>query len=266
MSPPHIEDLKIHPPSPQLGEPVNISATITDNKGIHSVYLTLTPPTGTTQNFSITQNTTGTIYFCNQTYTLPGHYSASLYVTDTSNTSIRSPLVHFTINTSETTCHLPLFPGWNLITVPVGNEWTAETLGKNISTCTVVSRFNGSSQTFVSHVVGTSHDNFPILDGVGYFIYLTHDVSVNMTGLPILSVNVSIYVGWNMVGWYPGSSISAESLGTQINGCSVVSLFNGSSQTFISHVIGTPHDNFTIHQGMGLFIYATTHSWWTGHT
>ena len=158
----------------------------------------------------------------------------------------------------------PLYGEWNLITVPRDTEWTAETLGKNISGCSVVSMFEGSTQIFVSHVVGSPHDDFPILDGVGYFIYLGHDSYLNMTNLPITTVNVPIYTGWDLVGWYHDSATTAESLGSHIIDCSIVSMFNGSTQTFLSHVVGSPHDNFPVTQGMGLFIYATSDSTWTG--
>jgi len=32
----------------------------------------------------------------------------------------------------------------------------------------------------------------------------------------------------------------------------------------MSHVVNTPHDNFTIERGMGLFIYTTESSVWQG--
>jgi len=167
-------------------------------------------------------------------------------------------------NTSESTVTIDLYPEWNLVTVPLDNVWTAETLGQNISGCTVVTMFNGSTQTFVSHVVGTPHDDFPILDGMGYFVYLTHDSYLNVTGLPITAVTVPIYNGWDMIGWHHDHTTLAESLGQNIIDCTVVTMLYGSNQTFVSHAVGTPHDNFPITQGMGLFIYATSDSWWTG--
>ena len=122
----------------------------------------------------------------------------------------------------------------------------------------------GNNDTFVSHVVGSPHDNFPILDGVGYFIYLNHDSYLNMTSLPITAATVPIYVSWNMIGWYHNYNTTAESLGQNITDCSVVTMLYGNNQTFVTHVVGTPHDNFPITQGMGLFIYATSDSYWTG--
>jgi len=74
---------------------------------------------------------------------------------------------------------------------------------------------------------------------------------------------IVLYRGWNMIGWC-GDSTTAESLGQNISGCSVVTMFDGATQTFVSHVVGVPHDNFMITQHMGLFIYATEPSVWCG--
>ena len=36
------------------------------------------------------------------------------------------------------------------------------------------------------------------------------------------------------------------------------------TQTFITHVVGVPPDNFTIERGMGLFIYTDEANYWHG--
>jgi len=157
-----------------------------------------------------------------------------------------------------------LYEGWNMITIPRMNNWTAETLGNNITGCTAVSFFNTTIQGFSTHIVGTPYDDFPIQGGHGYFIYCSKDTLINWPDEPLESVNVSIYAGWNLIGWHKENSSTAESLGENITGCSIVTMFDGSSQTFLSHAVGTPHDNFPIAQGMGPFIYATSNSHWTG--
>jgi len=156
------------------------------------------------------------------------------------------------------------FQGWNFITIPVAHNWTAETLGQNISDCTVIIMYNASTQTFLTHVVGTPHDDFPILDGVGYFIYVIYNSVLPVRQAPIASVSVPIIEDWNMIGWFNSSPTTAESLGQNINGTSVVIMFNAISQTFLTHVVGIPHDNFTIERGMGLFIYTDEASVWHG--
>ena len=158
----------------------------------------------------------------------------------------------------------PLYQGWNLITVPLAHDWTAETLGENITGCTSVVMFNGSTQEFFTHVVDVPHDNFPIVDGAGYFVYCSQDSIFSMPGLSISSANIHIYEDWNMIGWYHEYSTTAESLGENISNCTVVIKFDGASNKFITHVVETPHDNFIIERGMGLFVYATKESIWKG--
>jgi len=87
------------------------------------------------------------------------------------------------------------YTGWNLITVPVENDFTAETLGQHIDGCSVVTLFDATTQTFTTHVVGTPHDDFPIFDGVGYFVYVNTDSISTFIGLDIETVNVSLLVG-----------------------------------------------------------------------
>ena len=159
---------------------------------------------------------------------------------------------------------MPLYFGWNLITFPVDNTWTAETLGRNISGCSVVVMFNSSTQTFLTHVVGTPHDDFPIMDGMGYFVYCIQDSILSIPDVSITSITAHIYEEWNIVGWYHEYSTTAESLGENISGTSAVSMFDPVTQTFITHVVGVPHDNFTIERGMGLFIYTDEESYWYG--
>jgi len=166
--------------------------------------------------------------------------------------------------TNASTISLDLYEDWNLITVPMDNIWTAETLGQNITGCTVVIKFDGDTQNFTTHVVNTPYDNFPIVNGEGYFIYCSYDTNLTMTGLPLGTTTVHIYQEWNLIGWYTETSTTAESLGTNITDCSVVIKFDGDTQNFTTHVVNTPYDNFTIAQGMGLFIYATSESDWHG--
>jgi hypothetical protein len=157
-----------------------------------------------------------------------------------------------------------LCKGWNLITVPRDNVWTAETLGQNISGCTVVCRFNGNSQSYTTHAVGIPYNDFPILDGVGYFVYATGDSFLNVTGLSIASVNVSLYTHWNLIGWYNETATNASSLGAALEDCTTICMYNAASGSYTTHVAGIPYNDFSITSGMGVFIFATEASYWHG--
>ena len=204
----------------------------------------------------------GAPYNVSHSWDKPGIYAVKAKAKDIHNVeSVWSNPIVVTLKTLFT---VSFYQNWNLLTIPFEHTWTAETLGENITGCMVVVMFNESSQTFLTHVVGIPYDDFPILDGVGYFVYLTEDNYLNASGLPVLEVNVTIYKKWNLVGWYHNYPTTAESLGQNISGCSVFIMFNAITQTFLTHVVGTPHDNFIIERGMGLFIYTDEASYWQG--
>lgn len=85
-----------------------------------------------------------------------------------------------------------------------------------------------------------------------------------MPDLPIISLNVTIYQNWNSIGWYHDYPTTAESLGDNITGCTLILLFEEETQTFLTHIVGTPWENFVIERGDGLFLYATEESVWQG--
>ena len=154
-----------------------------------------------------------------------------------------------------------LYSGWNLITLPLEHGLTAESLGENISNCTVVTCFDALTQSFTTHVVGTPHDDFPLLDGVGYFIYLLGDTMWTLEGTFIATVTVSIQITWNLIGWPSEENTTASSLGNSIPGTTVLSMFDAQQQIFISHV-RAPYDDFLITTGMGIFLYTTQEGIW----
>jgi len=160
--------------------------------------------------------------------------------------------------------NLSFSQGWNLVTIPVNTSWSAESLGQNIQGCTLFALYNATTQSFLAHVVGVPHDDFPLIVGRGYFIYVSINSTLTVNGLPVTDVNVSVYNQWNIIGWFKQNPTTAESLGQNISETSVVIMFNATSQIFFTHVVGTPSDDFAIKQGMGLFIYTTKASYWHG--
>ena len=159
---------------------------------------------------------------------------------------------------------MPVYDQWNLITVPNSMDWTAEDLGQAIDGCTVICKFNAETQTFTTHVVGIPHNDFPILDGCGYYVYTTIDTTFTVTGAPITDVSIPLSPGWNMIGWYHDYDTTAESLGDSIDGCTVITMFDAQTQQFTTHVVGILHNNYQITAGMGLFVYVTEPSIWYG--
>ncbi len=100
--------------------------------------------------------------------------------------------------------------------------------------------FDANNQTFLTHVREIIHDDFPIVDGVGYFVYCAQDSFLDRPDVSITSVNVRIYEDWDIVGWYHDYSTTVESVGENISGTSVVTIFDARAQQFIIHVVDVP--------------------------
>jgi hypothetical protein len=74
-------------------------------------------------------------------------------------------------------------------------------------------------------------------------------MNFSMPDVSIASVIVPIYEDWNIVGWHHDYYTTAESLGTNISGTSVSIMFDLRIQTFLTHVVDEPHDNFLVERG-----------------
>jgi parallel beta-helix repeat protein len=81
-TPPVITKVGVSPSLQTLGSYVYISTTVTDNIKISKVYLIITYPNSQTVNFSIDQNKTGNVYYCNKIYQSVGTYTFYVKATD----------------------------------------------------------------------------------------------------------------------------------------------------------------------------------------
>ena len=80
--PPNILNASAIPPLIHQGEFVNISCIVYDSDGIDNVFLNIRDPDNISQNFSITRNNTGLVYYCNRTYNVTGNYSYFTWASD----------------------------------------------------------------------------------------------------------------------------------------------------------------------------------------
>jgi hypothetical protein len=111
--------------------------------------------------------------------------------------------------------------------------------------------------------VGSTYDDFSIVDGVGYFVRVSNDTLLSCTGLSIPSVNVTLYQDWNTLGWFHEYPTTAQSLGENTS-ASLVLMFNATTQDFMTYVMNSGYDNFIITRGMAVFIQTSTSGWWHG--
>jgi len=94
---PSITNINESPDPQKINGYVNISCNVADPDDVDEVYINITYPNNNIQNFSITGNKTGDIYYCNQTYELAGQYIYFIWANDTNGDATTSSIHSFSI-------------------------------------------------------------------------------------------------------------------------------------------------------------------------
>jgi PKD repeat protein len=206
---------------------------------------------------------TSTLQHPTNTYTLNGSYLVNLTVMNTSGTS---DTILKTISIGLLDVDISLDVGWNLITVPIENEWYASDLADNITGSLSVSRWDSVNQTYKTFIVGGPPVfDFPIEDGSGYFVDTSSTDILSLRGSPIDNVSIPLEIGWNLLGWYHEYNTTASSLSANITGSLSVSRWDSVNQTYNTFIVGGPPVfDFNIHCGVGLFVDVNQQSIWHG--
>jgi len=134
---------------------------------------------------------------------------------------------------------IPLYKGWNLITIPVNHHYTAATLAESISECTIR--------------ISPPENNFDIEFGVGYFVNVSDDTAFVVEGDPLAGVDVELHEGVNLLGWYQDVNTTASSIMNGIDDCINVSIWDAVNQKWLSYEDSLDSD-FAITKGMGYLI------------
>ncbi|MBI5305488.1 MAG: fibronectin type III domain-containing protein [Chloroflexi bacterium] len=155
--------------------------------------------------------------------------------------------------------------GWNLVSLPISPTitHTASSLANAINNqgggCTEVDRWYSSG--WDSHVIGLPFNDFPIQQGMGYFLKCNkaNTWSYQGTGLT-QGIPLSLFTGWNLVGVpYAPSAQTAESLtdgmNTQGGNCPEADRWlNGG---WDSHLNNVSFNDFAIEANKGYFVKCT---------
>ncbi|HEC75946.1 MAG TPA: M20/M25/M40 family metallo-hydrolase [Thermoplasmatales archaeon] len=166
-----------------------------------------------------------------------------------------------TISVTAINISFSLNEGWNLITLPVENNYTASSLFNDIEGCNIILSWNASVQDFIIYVPGSPYD-FPIENGHSYFIGMNNNSIFSLTGVPITNVSINLFVGWNCLGWFRNNTVNASSIYNAISNCSIVLKWNNSKDDFNLYVPGA--DDFIIKRGDGFLIAVSEESIWHG--
>ncbi len=201
----------------------------------------------------------------NPTYSYSNNGSYKVNLTVTNNTGVLDSISK-KLYVGFMNAYISLITDWNLITIPVESDSWASDISDNLTGCTSISRWDAVNQTYQTYIVGGPPSfDFPIKDGCGYFVDMINSDTLYVLGYPINSVNVPLKVGWNLLGWYHDYKTTASSLSENITGCTTVSKWNATFQTYNTYIVGGPPSfDFNITCGMGLFVDVTSESTWLG--
>ncbi|RLF33015.1 MAG: hypothetical protein DRN07_03655 [Thermoplasmata archaeon] len=184
-----------------------------------------------------------------------------------------SPVIKVNVVEPTVSLNYTLYSGWNLITIPAENNYTASDLAALIPGCEMIAWWNAASGTYKTFIVGVtppgSPYDFDIADGVGYYVKVAGDTHLVITnGTPLDSVNVTLYPGWNTIGWWSAVPTTASSLAGNITNCTMLAQWNAATSSYTTFLVGitppgSPWD-FTVERGMGFFVKVTSGSVWHG--
>ena len=162
--------------------------------------------------------------------------------------------------------NINLKTGWNLITIPLDNNMLASNLAENVTGCISINTWDEDEQRYYPYFPGGPPSfDYALTPGRGYFVETNQDSVITITGNMILNVNIPIKVGWNMIGWYHDYDTPASSIAENITGCLSINRWDKDEQRYYPYFPGGPPSfDFTITQGMGLFIEVDQESIWHG--
>ena len=243
--------------SADIGGYVNISCKIFSSVGLREAKINITFPNG--GHINATMLKCGDVYYYNSTYNMQGIYSFFIYALDTNGNSNSTIIYQFEIGVAYI-C-LNLHSGWNFITIPVENNYTASSLYNSIEGCNIILKWNNSKNDFDVYVHGSPY-NFAIENGVGYFISVSSNTNFSTSNFSITSVNITLLPGWNSLGWFKEEPTNASSIYNSIPACNIVLKWNNSRNDFDVYVPSSP--NFVIEQGDGFIVAVNQRSIWNG--
>jgi len=165
-------------------------------------------------------------------YPLKGDYVVNLTITDNSSTTnsttryVQVVLIDITID---------LYTGWNLISLPLMPEET--------SIAFVLSPINGNYSIIWEYNASDTSDHWKKYDpgvpfgndltnmepGKGYWILMTSDNTLPISGTVPVSTDIVLKTGWNLMGYNSlDSQPVAEALSSISGNCSIVWTYNAS--------------------------------------
>jgi hypothetical protein len=246
--PPRILDISL--PLYTHSDTITLTCTVTDRDAFNQVNVIITDPHNHQTNTSMIQQKEGNTYKYNITSNLQGAYYLQIWTVDTyGNTNM---------SISRILMRIHLKKGWNMITVPLQNNFSARSLSQIIGDkCDSIAIWNSSKKDYDSHPSGTHINNFPIKNGMGYYIHLWENVSISISGLLLQPQEISLQKGYNLIGWTGNYKTSSRQLAENITGCTLLAKWDSDMDIYIIYNVDIDDTIFQIETGDGLFVHLT---------
>jgi len=148
---------------------------------------------------------------------------------------------------------------------------TAHELGTAVGNCDLVSKWDATTQSYLSHPMAyETVNNFSLQVGEAYFVSVTQDRDFTLTGTfpPSLTAYLitTATINTNAVGLpYSKSHLTkAHALGLDVGNCDLVAKWDATTQSYLSHPMAYETvNNFDIEWGQGYFISVTQDTDWS---
>jgi len=146
---------------------------------------------------------------------------------------------------------------WITIPLTLDNVTTAEELADFIGDiCISVGKFDSLNQSYITHIHGTPLFNFPVEVGQPYRIQASEEVIITLTGQIMsepkftLRTTPDTNYTWITLPFSKHNITTAEELADDIGDkCISMGVFDPQTQSYITHIHGTPLFNFSVRPG-----------------
>ncbi len=158
---------------------------------------------------------------------------------------------------------LALNPGWNLVTLPlspvnpttgVAIAYTAESFG-TLAGADVISSWSNVSQRFTTHIIGFPLNDFPLVNGSGFFVHVAAGKSLAIAGTAVGAAAPVLGTGWSLIGWTGSAATTASAYGATLAGVDALSRYDSVTQSFTTHIMNFPLNDFALQPGDGVFAH-----------
>src|SRR4030042_3103432 len=164
-----------------------------------------------------------------------------------------------------------LIQGLNGISLPYENTGIndAEGLCHSIPYCESVSHWDAQTQSFVTHDIGSTEDNFPLIPGYPYFVKITQDTPWTVSGSIPVSVTFNLIttdgtdINTVALPIFISNITTAEELGSAITNVDILWYWDAYNQGYAGHPMGIGINNFSVYPGYPYFVNITADTTWT---